>query len=159
MVERVKDTLSKMKSLSYECFEMTSMVETKNSLKVYTSEVCSIKCVDGSHINFKSFGEDVDISRVISKTKGLGKYLMFVVLEAYFYALTKDGSGKLILECIGSVGAGQNRVEMPIQKQTAFFRKFGFRKYGKYSPDHIHMCLQSNDDLAKTTLAISEMIS
>jgi hypothetical protein len=46
---------------------------------------------------------------------------------------------------------------MPVSQQTAFFRSFGFRKYGKYDPSHIHMNLELNDDTYRALQTLKEM--
>lgn len=140
-------------------FDMITWVQ-KGSAKAYKSEACSISFRDGSHLNFKSFGNKVDISRVISNNKGCGKGLMLIVLGAYFTALQSLESkvGDLILECVGSVGMGKNKRDMPVSKQTAFFRSFGFRKYGKYDPSHIHMNLQINDDTYRALQTLKDLL-
>lgn len=164
------DTYNAMKSYIINMFgssqtvevnflDMTTWVENKGACKAYRAEACSISFRDGSHLNFKSFGNKVDISRVISNNKGCGKALMLIVLGAYFTALQslQDKTGDLVLECVGSVGMGANKRDMPVSQQTAFFRGFGFRKYGKYDPSHIHMMLQINDDTYKALQTLKEM--
>ena len=146
-------------SIKVETFNLTSWVTTGGSNKAYNSEACSISLPDHSHLNFKSFGNKVDISRIISNNKGNGRILMLLVLSAYFYAVSKvTNPAEIILECVGSVGIGSNKRDMPVSHQTAFFRKFGFRKYGKYNPNHIHMNLGMNDDTKKTLDAFQNLV-
>ena len=149
MVAYVKEALSDSPYFKIETFELITTVTSGKNFKAYSSEVCSISLPDGSHINFKSFEDKVDISRIISNHKGAGRTLMLIVIGAYVNATKFTKVGALILECIGSVGVGKNQRDMPVSEQTAFFRKFGFRKFGKYNPEHIHMALQSNDDFNK----------
>jgi hypothetical protein len=159
MVQYVKAMFAESKTVAIENYDMTTWVQTKSSAKAYQSEVCSIVLPDGSHLNFKSFGCKVDITRVISNNKGCGKALMLIVLNAYFFALSNLGTkvGELILECVGSVGLGANKRDMPVSQQTAFFRSFGFRKFGKYDPSHIHMSLQSNADSDRAIETLTKM--
>jgi len=158
MVAYVKEALSDSPYFKIETFELITTVTSGKNFKAYSSEVCSISLPDGSHINFKSFEDKVDISRIISNYKGAGRTLMLVVIGAYINAKQTIGSslGALVLECIGSVGVGKNRRDMPVAQQAAFFRKFGFRKYGKYNPEHIHMTLSVNDDLMKAIETLSK---
>ena len=38
-----------------------------------------------------------------------------------------DLKEKVMLECVGSIGFGENALQSSISQQTKFFRKFGFR--------------------------------
>ena len=152
MVSFIKQNFDNNPALTIDTYDLVTMVNFGKGTKCYSSEVCSISLPDGSHINFKSYEGKVDISRIISNTKGNGSFLMKIVFGAYITAFQELGGsvGTLILECIGSVGSGSNRREMPVAQQASFFRKFGFRKYGKYNTNHIHMALATNDDFNRT---------
>jgi hypothetical protein len=157
MVSFIKESFNDNTIVTIDTYDMITMVSSGKGTKCYSSEVCSISLPDGSHINFKSFENKVDISRIISNTKGNGTSLMRIVFAAYISSFQELGeAGTLILECIGSVGTGSNRREMPVAQQAAFFRKFGFRKYGKYNANHIHMALSSNDDFDRTLSFLSK---
>lgn len=159
MASMIKDM--SCESIKVSTYPLISMVQnSKGKFNMYSSEVCNISLPDGSHINFKSYEGNVDISRIISNTKGCGSILMKIVLFAYFSAVVKisDSVGDLILECTGSVGIGSNKRDTPVAQQTSFFRKFGFRKVGKYNPNHIHMSLHSNDDMKKTANEITDLL-
>lgn len=153
MAEYIKKCYGESNVIEVNEYNVVTMVEQSNGkFKSYSGSCVNIVLPDGSHINFKPYNNSVDISRIISNTKGFGTTLMYMVLDAYCNAINKlkEATGDLILECTGSVGAGSNKRDTPIQQQTAFFRKFGFRKVGKYCPTHIHMQLQSNDDFTNT---------
>lgn len=141
MVDFIKTTCELTGVLKYKTLELTTMVQGRkpSDTKVYSSECCSISLPTNSFVNIKSFENDVDISRIISHQKGDGTVLMSLVISSYLSSVKGGCNGRLILECIGSVGVGVNHKEMNIQDQTKFFRKFGFRMYGKYNPNHIHM--------------------
>lgn len=125
--------------------DITTLVDCDGKMTAYRSEKCSITLPDGSHIHFTSHNNNIDISRVISNQKGNGKALLSLVVAFFSIAVTETGEkSELILECVGSVGMGNNMRKMDIKDQTSFFRSFGFRKYGKYNPNHIHMRLDSN---------------
>jgi len=123
--------------------DITTIVDCGGKVEVYKSEKCCITLQSGSHIHFSSKGKDIDISRVISNEKGDGKLLLIMVLLAYQNVMDQNPTSKsdLILECIGSVGMGVNHRQMDVKDQASVFRSFGFRKYGKYDPKHIHMKL------------------
>ena len=75
---------------------------------------------------------DVEITRIFSDMSGQGTRVMQLVTEA-FHAV-KSNNERLTLECCGSVGMGSNRRDMDIKDQARFFRKFGFKQFGKYDP-------------------------
>lgn len=122
--------------------DITTLVDCGGKMSAYKSEKCCITLPNGSHIHFSSYNNNIDISRVISNKKGNGKILLALVVAYFSIALTETGEkSELILECVGSVGMGSNLRKMDIKDQASFFRSFGFRKYGKYNPKHIHMRL------------------
>lgn len=122
--------------------DITTLVDCGGKMSAYRSEKCSITLPNGSHIHFSSYNNNIDISRVISNKKGNGKILLALVVAYFSIAVTETGEkSELILECVGSVGMGSNLRKMDIKDQASFFRSFGFRKYGKYNPKHIHMRL------------------
>lgn len=73
--------------------------------------------------------------------KGLGSIMMSVVmcvLTNHKNTNSEYNLNEIMLECVGSIGMGDNRVDTTIKQQTKFFRKFGFRvtkdrknKYGE----------------------------
>lgn len=122
--------------------DITTLVDCGGKMSAYRSEKCSITLPNGSHIHFSSYNNNIDISRVISNQKGNGKLLLDLVVAYFSISVTETGDkSELILECVGSVGMGSNLRKMDIKDQASFFRSFGFRKYGKYNPKHIHMRL------------------
>lgn len=127
--------------------DVITIVQCQGKFSAYQGERFVIRTSSGSHICLKSFNNDVDITRIISEEKGDGTLLMDLLMIAYNILkelLEKGGkktSGTLILECVGSVGLNENKRDMPVKDQAAFFRKFGFRKVGKYNPNHLHMSL------------------
>ena len=142
MVDFIKRNCEGITEIELETYEITSMVQgkKKKDLKCYSGECLNIVLPSGSHLRLKPYGNDVDLSRIISKKQGDGTFLMTLVVAAYLYAFENEGcKGRFILECLGAVGMGVNYNQMDIPKQAAFFRKFGFRVFGKYNPKHIHM--------------------
>lgn len=139
----MKECLSKSAFSEYVSTEdITTLVDCGGKMSAYRSEKCSITLPNGSHIHFSSYNNNIDISRVISNQKGNGKILLSLVVAYFSIAVVEtDVKSDLILECLGSVGMGKNMRKMDIKDQASFFRSFGFRKYGKYNPAHIHMKL------------------
>jgi GNAT superfamily N-acetyltransferase len=85
----------------------------------------------GGQINIHSRAKSLDISRVIVdkelQGQGLGTLMMtFLMTAIAAFVIHKQEFPKVILECFGRVGAGRNYQETPIEKQVAFFSKFGF---------------------------------
>lgn len=142
----MKDSLMNSSFSKYvDSEDITTLVDCGGKMTAYRSEKCSITLPDSSHIHFSSYNNNIDISRVISNQKGNGKLLLSIVVAFFSMAVTETGQkSELILECVGSVGMGSNLRKMDIKDQTSFFRSFGFRKYGKYNPKHIHMRLDPN---------------
>ena len=95
----------------------------------YSSNKTTLSLPCGSHIRFGSRAKSLDITRVwISpeqQGKGIGTFLMSIVLNSIFNNELTEFP-KVILECVGSVGLGQNRQDTPISEQVRFFKKFGF---------------------------------
>jgi hypothetical protein len=138
-----------------ECFH--TCVGVKGGFRLTSSEAVLLEILDGSHARIVNIDKNVDISRIISNTKGLGTAMMLVIIDAYIRAKSKDIKGELILECLGSVGVGGGRIEMDIKEQTAFFRKFGFRVY-KFTTSKVDMVLKmDNDDFENTVGRLKDL--
>lgn len=87
------------------------------------------------HIVITPKGEGLNFSRVMvnrdMKGCGLGTLMMKIVLD-YLHSVEKQleiDPTKLFLECVGSVGFGENKQDTPINVQKKFFMKFGFQQY------------------------------
>lgn len=130
--------------------EIYTFVGSEKNMKLINHNQMTISFPNGSHIRFCPTPDGIDITRVISNMKGDGTLLMSMVLAGYFDTLVKfnipDNLTNVTLECTGSVGLGENQRIMKISDQCRFFRKFGFRKFGKYQPDHVKMKLELNED-------------
>lgn len=98
---------------------------------LYESESTMVFTGDGSHLKFKSRANSVDLNRVwvVPENHGHGigtglmDYFMSSVIE---FVGEENRLPKVILECLGQVGGGDNRQKMPVEKQVKFFEKFGF---------------------------------
>ena len=148
MTQSVKRMVEKMGSnIEIEEDEIVTAVTVKNKTVCTRHNFLYVELPDGSHIRFAPKNEkDVEITRIISNTKGYGKLLMTLVLTAYSNSKLHDIDGSLVLECTGSVGLGKNKRDSSISEQSAFFRIFGFRMVGKYNPSYIKMKLTKLDD-------------
>ena len=127
--------------------EHLQMVTSTPSFSYY-SEATTLSLPDGSHIRFKSRAKSVDISRVWVSPENhgrkLGTLLMGVVLLPIFKYVMENPEKpfpKIVLECTGSVGYGENQQDTDVEKQVKFFSKFGF-VFDRYdSHDVVHMKL------------------
>ena len=86
--------------------------------------------------------ESIEISNIrvetINHSKGEGTLLMNAIID--FMTTTLGYRPRIVLECNGSLGTGSDLIEIGIQKQTAFFRKFGFRvENRKHYPHYVMM--------------------
>jgi hypothetical protein len=97
----------------------------------YNSECTTFYTPDGSHIRVKSRAKSLDITRVWILPEnhgvGLGTTLMKMVLfGVVHHRFTTGDFPKVVLECTGAVGWGENRQDTPLEDQIRFFKKFGF---------------------------------
>jgi len=107
-----------------------------------------------SFITLCPFGDTgIEISSVvvngIETGKGMGSFMMIhtlcLISDPFFNTNCKD----IMLECVGSIGFGENALSSSISQQTRFFRKFGFRvskdrkdKYGNLN--YVQMMYDEN---------------
>jgi len=106
----------------------------------------------GGVINIRSRAKSLDITRVMVdkevQGKGLGTIMMtFLMTAIAAFAIWKREFPKVILECNGQVGAGKNYQETPIEKQVAFFSKFGFEV--ERVKDGYHHMILTPEEFAK----------
>ena len=129
MVEIIKEDMTD--DIKIDEKPIITSVQHSKGWKLIEHNAMLLLLDNGSHIRIApTFNGNVEITRVISNRKGDGTYLMNKILDAYNDIETPN---TLILECTGSVGY----IDMDIRQQCKFFRKFGFRKYGKYNKNHI----------------------
>ena len=132
--------------ISYEYSNINSVVDMKKGGKLKTHNYVYFSFPDNSHLRFSPHGKDgLEISRVWVNPNNLGMGIGTLLME-YFFDVVGDTLGEipeLYLECTGSIGYGENKQDSPISKQTAFFRKFGFRvKDGSQYPVYVSMTRQ-----------------
>lgn len=141
--------------------KILTVVEMKNGVKLKVHNYLFFELPDGSHLRISPFGSDqIEVSRIWVHpnhiNQGLGSEMMNLLLE--FIRDTLGFVPPLFLECTGSVGLGENNQESPISKQTAFFRKFGFRvKDGKSYPSYVSMVRPKEESQPKELIEFVAM--
>ena len=86
--------------------------------------------------------EGIEITGILvdetHKGKNIGSFLMNTLF--IFLLETLGYIPPIFLECTGKINNGNDWIENPIQNQTKFFRKFGFRvTVSKYYPNYVRM--------------------
>jgi len=99
-----------------------SVVKIHNSTKITLS--------NGSYLRFCPYGnKGLEITTVyvkeVNQGKGDGTFLISFLYENITQSLGQFP--EMMLECTGRVGFGETLINNDIQKQTKFFRHFGFR--------------------------------
>ena len=127
------------------CFDITSVVG-KNG-KYFVKEHPTITLVLPNHGNSTlriapNGSEGIEITRILvdeaHKGKNIGSFLMNTLF--IFLIETLGYIPPIFLECTGKINNGIEWIENPIQNQTKFFRKFGFRvTVSKYYPSYVRM--------------------
>ncbi len=127
------------------CMELSSTV-TKNGKGIIRQHpTISLVLTDfgNSTIRIAPNGTDgIEITRVLVGNgytgKNIGSYLMHTLF--LFLIETLGYIPPIFLECTGKINYGDTIVENPIQNQTKFFRKFGFRVTNKkHYPFYVRM--------------------
>jgi hypothetical protein len=84
----------------------------------------------------------IEITRIIIGSSDRGKNLGSFLMNTLFLFLyeTLGYIPPIFLECTGSINNGDDFISNPIQNQTKFFRKFGFRvTIKKFYPEYVRM--------------------
>ncbi|NBW59144.1 MAG: N-acetyltransferase, partial [Crocinitomicaceae bacterium] len=96
-----------------------------------------------SIIRIAPHGKDgIEITRIVVHESYQGKCIGNFLMNTLFLFLieTLGYIPPIFLECTGYINFGNQIIGNPIQKQTKFFRKFGFRvTESKYYPDYVRM--------------------
>lgn len=122
---------------------MPSIVKVKNDWVVTIHNSIVIVLPNGSYLRISpTKAESIEISVIrvetINHSKGEGTLLMNAIIN--FMTTTLGYRPRIVLECNGSLGKGSDLIEIGIQNQTAFFRKFGFRvENRKHYPHYVMM--------------------
>jgi predicted GNAT family acetyltransferase len=108
-----------------------SMIGTRvNERMKFHPRICF--SVGDAHLNIVTEGKKINISRVwvpkSAQGKGVGSILMASVMTI-LKVFNKGNHPSIVLECVGSVGMGENFLENTIEKQVKFFAKHGFVTY------------------------------
>lgn len=120
-----------------------SIVWVKNDWVVTLRNSIVIVLPSGSKLRISpTKTESIEISSIrvetINHSKGEGTLLMNTIIN--FMTTTLGYRPRIVLECNGSLGEGSNLIEIGIQNQTAFFRKFGFKvENRKHYPHYVMM--------------------
>ena len=96
------------------------------------------------HMCIAPHNNGLELTRIIVDEQGKGNGT--TLMKLFFYLIGQSGLDletlPIMLECVGSVGAGSNYVKSNISVQTKFFRKFGFRveqKVSDYKNNYVQM--------------------
>jgi len=139
------ETLSPSLKMDTYTTPLASTVHTKHQsiLRIHDSITFELIEFPNTLIRIASVGKDgIEITRVCvdenHQGKKLGTYMMNTLFLFMFETL--GYIPKIFLECIGSIKVGEETYTNPIQLQTKFFRKFGFRvSVNKFYPDYVKM--------------------
>ena len=120
-----------------------SIVRVKNDWVLTIHNSIVIVLPSGSKLRISpTKAESIEISNIrvetINQSKGEGTLLMNAIIN--FMTTTLGYRPRIVLECNGSLGGGSDFIEIGIQNQTAFFRKFGFKvENRKHYPHYVMM--------------------
>lgn len=144
--QRMVDVVSENEYLDIDHYMMKTIVPGF----AYESEATTISTSDGSHLRFKSRAKSIDLSRVWvnpdNHRKGVGTLLMNTflikgVLDSVVKNPQLQKDWKIVLECTGEVGLGENYQSTPVSQQIRFFKRFGFVVERVDINDTYHMIL------------------
>ena len=127
------------------CDDIISLVEKNGKYFLYDHPTISLVLPNhgNSIIRIAPNGsEGIEITRILvdeaHKGKNIGSFLMNTLF--IFLLETLGYIPPIFLECTGNISNGNEIINNPIQNQTKFFRKFGFRvTVFKYYPDYVRM--------------------
>lgn len=127
------------------CFDIASCVGKNGKYIVRDHPTISLVLPNhgNSIIRIAPNGRDgIEITRILVdktyKGKNIGSFLMNTLF--LFLIETLGHIPPIFLECTGDIGNGNEWIKNPIQNQTKFFRKFGFRvTVSKYYPSYVRM--------------------
>ena len=84
-----------------------------------------------SYVTICPFGDTgIEISSIVvngQRGNGMGSVMMLHMLSLISDPFFNTNCEDIMLECVGSIGFGDNALQSSISQQTKFFRKFGFR--------------------------------
>jgi ribosomal protein S18 acetylase RimI-like enzyme len=126
----------------------TVTTEKVNIIRFHASITFELVEFPNTLIRIASIGKDgLEITRVCVAEQYQGKKLGSYMMNTLFLYMieTLGYLPKIFLECVGSIQVGGCNYSNPIQQQTKFFRKFGFRvNVSKYYPQYVKMTLDSD---------------
>lgn len=84
-----------------------------------------------SYMTISPLGNDgIEIASIVvngERGNGMGTVMMLSFLGMVTSPFFNIDLNNIMLECVGSIGFGENALKSSISQQTKFFRKFGFR--------------------------------
>jgi hypothetical protein len=117
-----------------------------------------------SYVSICPFGDNgIEISSIVvngEKGNGMGSVMMIHILALISDPFFCIDCEKVMLECVGSIGFGDNALQSSISQQTKFFRKFGFRvskdrkdKYGNLN----YVQMMYDEDKFDASIVMNEL--
>jgi hypothetical protein len=133
--------------------EINSRVEKNRKfiIRNHSTITLELPSLGYSIIRIAPHGKDgIEITRVVVhecfKDQDIGTFLMNTLFN--FLKKTLGYIPPIFLECTGHINFGNLIIKNPIQLQTKFFRKFGFRvTVSKYYPNYVRMDHFQDKDL------------
>jgi hypothetical protein len=164
--DKAIELLSDVLGLPKDFFEIDCRV-TRSNVDTILRVHPLIKIEFGnSHVTLCPFGDNgIEISSIVvdgQRGNGMGSLMMLHTICLISDPFFNGGCDNIMLECVGSIGFGDNADKSSISQQTKFFRKFGFRvskdrkdKYGNLS----YVQMMYNEDKFDPEFVLSEMRS
>jgi hypothetical protein len=119
------------------------VVRVKNDSVLTVHNTIEIALPSGSYLRISPTKLDsIEISYIYveskNESKGEGTLLMKTIID--FMITTLGYRPRIVLECNGGINLGDKIIKTGLKKQTAFFRKFGFRvENRKHYPHYVMM--------------------
>jgi hypothetical protein len=123
--------LSDVMGLPKDFFEINCRVIRSNVDKILRIHPMIKIHMGNSYVTICPFGDTgIEISSIVvngERGNGMGSVMMLHILSLISDPFFVGGCNDIMLECVGSIGFGENALQSSISQQTKFFRKFGFR--------------------------------
>ena len=162
--DKAIELLSDVMGLPKDFFDISCQVIRSNVNTILRVHPMIKIEMGNSYITLCPFGDTgIEISSVVvngDKGKGMGSVLMIHALSLISDPFFVGGCNDIMLECVGSIGFGENALQSSISQQTKFFRKFGFRvskdrkdKYGNLN----YVQMMYNEDKFDPSIVMNEL--
>jgi hypothetical protein len=164
--DKAIELLSDVMGLPKDFFEINCRVIRSNVDKILRVHPLIKIEFGNSYITLCPFGDNgIELSSIVvngERGNGMGSVMMIHMLCLISDPFFNSGCNDIMLECVGSIGFGENAQTSSISQQTKFFRKFGFRvskdrkdKYGNLS----YVQMMYNEDKCDINLIMNELKS